>query len=119
MARPPEKLARSLAILRKLQTAEGAGAIRARDLSRTHRERLLRNGFLQEVIKGWYIPSRPDEVKGESTAWYEAAVASKSAASSSHADAAAISGPDPAPLYIRLELTSGGNIMKLIDPGPP
>ena len=70
MARPPEKLAQSLDILRNLQTAEGAGAIRARDLSRTHRERLLRNGFLQEVIKGWYIPSRPDEVKGESTAWY-------------------------------------------------
>ena len=39
-------------------------------MSRTHRERLLSNGFLQEVIKGWYIPSRPDEVKGESTAWY-------------------------------------------------
>src|SRR5580698_2829495 len=70
MARPPEKLAQSLEILRNLQTAEGAGAIRARDLSRTHRERLLRNGFLQEVIKGWYIPSRPDEVRGESTAWY-------------------------------------------------
>ena len=70
MARPPEKLAQSLEILRKLQTAKGAGAIRARGLSRTHRERLLRNGFLQEVIKGWYIPSRPDEVKGESTAWY-------------------------------------------------
>ncbi len=70
MARPPEKLAQSLEILRKLQTAEGAGAIRARDLSRTHRERLLLNGFLREVIKGWYIPSRPDEVKGESTAWY-------------------------------------------------
>ena len=70
MARPPEKLAQSLEILRNLQTAEGAGAIPARDLSRTHRERLLRNGFLQEVIKGWYIPSRPDEVKGESTAWY-------------------------------------------------
>ena len=68
MARPPEKLAQSLEVLRNLQTAEGA--IRARDLSRTHRERLLRNGFLQEVIKGWYIPSRPDEVKGESTAWY-------------------------------------------------
>ena len=70
MARPPEKLAQSLEVLRKLQTAEGAGAIRARDLSRTHRERLLRNGFLQEVIKGWYIPSRPDETMGESTAWY-------------------------------------------------
>jgi hypothetical protein len=30
----------------------------------------MASGFLQEVIKGWYIPSRPDEVKGESTAWY-------------------------------------------------
>src|SRR5258708_21953892 len=70
MARPPEKLAQSLEILRNLQSAEGAGAIRARDLSRTHRERLLANGFLREVIKGWYVPSRPDEVKGESTAWY-------------------------------------------------
>ena len=70
MAAPPEKLAQSLEILRKLQTSNGSAAIRARDLSRTHRERLLANGFLQEVIKGWYIPSRPDEVKGESTAWY-------------------------------------------------
>src|SRR6202051_1248432 len=70
MAAPPEKLAQSLEILRKLQTAEGAGAMRAKHLSRTHRERLVANGFLQEVIKGWYIPTRPDEVKGESTAWY-------------------------------------------------
>jgi hypothetical protein len=70
MAMPSEKLAQSLKILRSLQTAAGAGAIRARSLSRTHRERLLANGFLQEVIKGWYIPSRPDEVKGDSTAWY-------------------------------------------------
>jgi Fic/DOC family len=70
MAAPPEKLAQSLEILAKLQTSNGSAAIRARDLSRTHRERLLANGFLQEVIKGWYIPSRPDEVKGESMAWY-------------------------------------------------
>src|SRR5450631_728255 len=70
MARPPEKLAQSLEVLRNLQTAERAGAIRARDLSRTHRERLLKNGFLQEVMKGWYIPSRPDDRSGESTAWY-------------------------------------------------
>jgi hypothetical protein len=70
MATPPEKLAKSLEILEKLQGSNGAAAIRARDLSRTHRERLLSSGFLQEVIKGWFIPSRPDEVKGESTAWY-------------------------------------------------
>lgn len=70
MATPSEKLAQSLELLHKLQAANGAAAIRARDLTRTHRERLLKNGFLQEVIKGWYKPSRPDEVKGESTVWY-------------------------------------------------
>ncbi len=69
MATPSEKLAQSLEALHRLQHA-GQAAIRAGDLSRTHRERLMANGFLQEVIKGWYIPSRPDEVKGESTAWY-------------------------------------------------
>ena len=70
MPAPSEKLAQSLDILSKLQNACGAAAIRSRDLSRTHRERLVENGFLQEVIKGWFIPSRPDEVRGESTAWY-------------------------------------------------
>src|ERR1700681_278179 len=69
MASPSEKLAQSLERLHGLQTATGA-AMRAKDMTRTHRERLLTNGFLQEVIKGWYIPSRPDEVKGESTVWY-------------------------------------------------
>jgi fido (protein-threonine AMPylation protein) len=71
MAKPSEKLAESLEALHELQ-AQGAVAIRSRDLSRTHRERLLRNGFLQEVIKGWYVPTRPDETAGESTAWYAA-----------------------------------------------
>lgn len=70
MVAPSEKLAQSLEILHQLQNANGAAAIRAKDMTRTHRERLLASGFLQEVIKGWYIPSRPDEVKGASTAWY-------------------------------------------------
>jgi hypothetical protein len=70
MATPPERLAQSLEVLGKLQLPAGGAAIRAKDISRTHRERLLANGFLQVVIKGWYIPSRPDEVTGESTAWY-------------------------------------------------
>ena len=70
MATPSEKLAQSLEALGKLQVADTGAAIRSADLSRTHRERLLKSGFLQEVIRGWYIPSRPDEVEGESTAWY-------------------------------------------------
>jgi len=69
MATPSEKLAESLDALRTMQQS-GANAIRSGDLSRTHRERLLENGFLQEVMKGWYIPARPDEQAAESTAWY-------------------------------------------------
>ena len=69
MTTPSDKLAQSLAKLKKLQD-RGITAIRAADLSRTHRERLLKNGFIQEVMKGWYTPSRPDEPPGESTAWY-------------------------------------------------
>jgi hypothetical protein len=69
MATPQEKLAESLEALHELQR-RGIVAIRSSDLSRTHRERLLDTGFLKEVIKGWYIPSRPDEGAGDSTAWY-------------------------------------------------
>jgi hypothetical protein len=69
MATPAEKLAESLATLKELQE-RGIFAVRSRELSRTHRERLVKNGFLQEVMKGWYIPARPDGPAGESTAWY-------------------------------------------------
>ncbi len=69
MAKPSEKLAESLEVLHALQE-HGVIAIRSGDLTRTHRERLCQNGFLQEVMKGWYIPARPDEMTGESTAWY-------------------------------------------------
>ena len=69
MPTPQEKLAQSLEVLKSLQD-RGVVAIRARDLSRTNRERLLRNGFLQEVMKGWYIPARPGERAGDTTAWY-------------------------------------------------
>lgn len=69
MATPQEKLAASLEVLAALQK-RGVIAVRSSELSRTHRQRLLKTGFLQEVMKGWYIPSRPDEARGESTAWY-------------------------------------------------
>src|ERR671919_600432 len=69
MANPQEKLAESLDTLRKLQD-RGVVAIRAANLSRAHRERLLKNGFLHEVMKGWYVAASPDDTAGESTAWY-------------------------------------------------
>lgn len=69
MATPQEKLAESLEALRALQD-RGVIAIRAADLKRVHRERLLKSGFLQEVMKGWYIATHADHAGGESTAWY-------------------------------------------------
>ena len=69
MAVAQEKLAASLEALEDLQK-RGLVAIRSADLSRTHRERLAKAGFLKYVIKGWYVPSRPDETAEESTTWY-------------------------------------------------
>lgn len=69
MATPSENLATSLEVLHALQ-GQGIIAIPSAAISRTHRERLQRAGFLQEVMRGWYVPSRPDETAGESTAWY-------------------------------------------------
>ena len=69
MATPSDKLAQSLAALKTLQES-GTVAIRASTLTRVDRERLLKSGFIREVMKGWYIPVRPDGQTGESTDWY-------------------------------------------------
>jgi hypothetical protein len=63
------KLRRSLDALAHLGDR---AAIRSRDLSRTHRERLLTRGHLREVLKGWYLPVRPDAPGDPARAWYDA-----------------------------------------------
>ncbi|TVQ01840.1 MAG: cell filamentation protein Fic [Balneolaceae bacterium] len=70
MASPQEKLATSLQKLKELQDENGIAAIRSKDLSQTHRNRLLKNGFIRRVMKGWYIPADPGEKPGSSTLWY-------------------------------------------------
>jgi fido (protein-threonine AMPylation protein) len=69
MATPNEKLAESLSRLRELQKA-GRRVFRSEELSRVHRERLLQNGFLREVMKGWLLSSSPSARDGDSTPWY-------------------------------------------------
>ena len=71
MATPADKLAQSLDALTALQDSN-AVAIRASDLTRVHRERLLKNGVIREVMKGWYIAIRPDGPAGERCDWYAA-----------------------------------------------
>jgi len=70
MATVQEKLADSLQELQKLQQGNSHTIIRSSDLSRIHIVRLVANGFLQEVMKGWYISTRPDSTPGDSTSWY-------------------------------------------------
>jgi len=70
MATPAEKLAESLVKLEKLQNERGIAIIKANDLSRTHKERLIENGFIRKVIKGWYISCPSDKKEGETTSWY-------------------------------------------------
>ncbi|MBZ5499878.1 MAG: Fic family protein [Acidobacteriia bacterium] len=69
MAAPNEKLADSLDVLKALQE-KGRRVFRSDDLSRIHRERLVANGFLQEVMKGWLVSTGPGARPGDSTPWY-------------------------------------------------
>lgn len=69
MATPGVKLAESLKKLNELQT-KGIVGIKSDDLSRVHKERLIKNGFIREVVKGWYISAPHDEQQGDSTSWY-------------------------------------------------
>lgn len=69
MATPAEKLADSLQKLKELQDL-GIIAIKSEMLSRTHRERLLKNNFIEEVYKGWYLIVPPTSRKGDSTTWF-------------------------------------------------
>lgn len=68
MAQPHEKLAASLAKLVELQSG-GRRVFRSSDMTRVHRERLVRNGFLREVIRGWLFATSPEADPGDTTPW--------------------------------------------------
>lgn len=69
MATPQEKLAQSLEALKKLQD-QGIIAIKTAEISRVNRQRLIENGFISQVLPGWYMAVPPDEQKGDTTSWY-------------------------------------------------
>ncbi|WGS48963.1 cell filamentation protein Fic [Paraburkholderia sp. D15] len=72
MATTNEKLASSLSVLKQIQD-RGINVFQASalpDLTRVHRERLVRANFLKAVIPGWYLASNPADDAGDSTLWY-------------------------------------------------
>jgi len=70
MATPSEKLAQALSELQKLQKDNDIAVIKASNLKTAHKRLLKANGFIKDVIKGWYISTRPDEKDGDTTSWY-------------------------------------------------
>ena len=69
MATPNEKLAASLSVLQELQK-DGRRVFQSCELSRAHRDRLLKHGFMQAVMKGWLISASLGVQPGDSTPWF-------------------------------------------------
>ena len=66
---PAARLADSLEKLAELQSG-GRRIFHSSEFSRVHRERLLANGFLREVLRGWLICSGPSDAPGDTTPWF-------------------------------------------------
>lgn len=70
MATPRERFVEALTLLKGLQN-KGVVGIHTEDIPKAkHRQLLVKNGFIREVAKGWYIVTSPNEKDGETTAWY-------------------------------------------------
>jgi len=57
------------ASLERVKTVAQDNIVQAASLGRTDRERLLKNGWLTPIFRGWYIFGHP-EGQGETTQWY-------------------------------------------------
>jgi hypothetical protein len=68
MAQPFHKLLASS--LRNAKKAADHQIIKSSRLSRVDRERLIKAGCLQQIIRGWYLFCTPGTDLGESTPWY-------------------------------------------------
>ncbi len=62
-------LAASLAALKAVTDKNNSTVIATDELSRTHRERLEANGYLEPIMQGWYAFSKPGATRRVETAW--------------------------------------------------
>lgn len=69
MATVNQRLAGSLDELRLLQEG-GSRVFASNQLKRASRERLVKHGFLLEVMKGWLVSASPSGRPGDSTPWF-------------------------------------------------
>ena len=70
MASIQEKLADSLGRLKEYQDKNKNFILKGQKvIGETHTKRLLQNGYLEQIIRGWYMPSMPG-LEGDTTTWY-------------------------------------------------
>lgn len=67
---PTDAIAAALSRARTIADNKQAQIIQSDEMSRADREILLATGWLQEIIRGWYILVRPDVATGDTAAWY-------------------------------------------------
>ncbi len=65
-----DAIAAALFRARVAADTRGAQIIQTTEVSRADREILLATGWLQEIIRGWYMLVRPDVATGDTAAWY-------------------------------------------------
>ncbi len=65
-----QRIAEALERVKFLADQKGAHIVKSSEIARKDREILVRNHWLQEIIKGWYILTRPDVAPGDTAAWY-------------------------------------------------
>ena len=65
-----EQIAAALSRVHEAAKKQDGNIVASADIERSDRELLIRTGWLQEIIKGWYMLVRPDVNSGESTTWY-------------------------------------------------
>lgn len=64
-----QKLADALGALRDLQQG-GRSVFRSSELTRLQRERLVRQGYLRTVLRGWLLSTSPGIDAGDTTPWF-------------------------------------------------
>ncbi|MFC3559791.1 Fic family protein [Pedobacter jamesrossensis] len=70
MATPQERFVEALKALQVLQDNNQVAIYTDEISNRVYREILVKNGFLKEVTRGWYITADPARGPGETTSWY-------------------------------------------------
>lgn len=65
-----KELSEALDRARKIADQNQAEILQFSQISRADRELLIRLGWLQEIIRGWYMLVRPDISTGDSVSWY-------------------------------------------------